>query len=259
MNQELTFKTEFTGPAQNRARFWSRALIGFSTLVKAKPNRFHFYTAQLERQGVFTGIITQNVDRLHVEAGAKQVVELHGRGDLLHCTTCGHEANRVEYQNELKKVNKVWMDRVLGLKEYKLSPDGDAELGVVDLSDFHILPCLRCGTGFYKPAYVFFGGTIPPDVAQNAENMIRNSQGLIVAGTTATTWSAYRLVKLAKELNLPVALLNQGPTRCDGLVDFKIDDVSCGDALQSAVMEEEEEGFVKATPAEQSSAVAFGR
>ena len=38
----------------------------------AKPNRAHYALAKLEEQGKVLGIITQNIDGLHQEAGSKK-------------------------------------------------------------------------------------------------------------------------------------------------------------------------------------------
>ena len=46
-------------------------------------NRCRFW-----REGYVSGIVTQNVDRLHHRAGSKNVVELHGRNDVVRCLSC---------------------------------------------------------------------------------------------------------------------------------------------------------------------------
>lgn len=50
----------------------------FSNVFKAKPNDTHRILADLEQKGYINGIITQNVDRLHQQAGSKNVIEFHG-------------------------------------------------------------------------------------------------------------------------------------------------------------------------------------
>ena len=44
--------------------------------------------ARLEQRGLLTGLITQNVDRLHEDAGSVNVVDLHGRFDQVVCLDC---------------------------------------------------------------------------------------------------------------------------------------------------------------------------
>ena len=64
----------------------------------AQPNIIHQKMAEISNQkGI---IVTQNVDKLHTKAGAKNVVEFHGNlYDNIHCLTCGQE---FAYQDYLK-------------------------------------------------------------------------------------------------------------------------------------------------------------
>ena len=48
----------------------------------------------LERAGVVTGVITQNVDGLHQAAGTRDVVELHGNLVEVVCLTCEAREDR---------------------------------------------------------------------------------------------------------------------------------------------------------------------
>ncbi|MBI4260049.1 MAG: hypothetical protein HY658_05740, partial [Actinobacteria bacterium] len=49
-----------------------------STLARARPNPAHLALAELERAGLLDAVITQNVDGLHLDAGSRTVVEIHG-------------------------------------------------------------------------------------------------------------------------------------------------------------------------------------
>ena len=52
------------------------------------PTQGHLAAAELEQRGLLTGLITQNVDRLHEDAGSVNVVDLHGRFDQVVCLDC---------------------------------------------------------------------------------------------------------------------------------------------------------------------------
>lgn len=57
--------------------------------VRAEPNAGHVAIARLEeRYGDFT-VATQNVDSLHLRAGSRNVVELHGNLREARCDGCG--------------------------------------------------------------------------------------------------------------------------------------------------------------------------
>lgn len=60
------------------------------TLVGKNPNRGHRALAELEDSGHLQGVITQNVDNLHQVAGNKNVLEIHGDHNHLHCLQCGN-------------------------------------------------------------------------------------------------------------------------------------------------------------------------
>jgi NAD-dependent deacetylase len=48
------------------------------TIFMARPNSGHRALTRLQKLGKLTGILTQNIDRLHQKAKTKNVVELHG-------------------------------------------------------------------------------------------------------------------------------------------------------------------------------------
>ena len=85
---------EFIGEPENRQRYWARNHIGWSHLRRADPNDGHAAVARLEHRGLLTGLITQNVDRLHEDAGSINVVDLHGRFDQVVAWTAGGRYTR---------------------------------------------------------------------------------------------------------------------------------------------------------------------
>jgi NAD-dependent deacetylase len=59
------------------------------TLIGKKPNDAHYALKDLEHAGLLKGIITQNIDGLHEEAGSREVLLIHGNMQHLHCISCG--------------------------------------------------------------------------------------------------------------------------------------------------------------------------
>lgn len=55
----------------------------------AEPNLAHNSIAVLDLLVDRITVVTQNVDGLHRKAGSHEVIELHGRADVLKCTKCG--------------------------------------------------------------------------------------------------------------------------------------------------------------------------
>lgn len=84
---------------------------------------------------------------------------------------------------------------------------------------------------YFSPV-IFFGESIPPHIKarscvyllfflSNETDMplrisnIETADRLMIIGSTLATYSAFRLLKRALELNKPVLILNLGPTRAD--------------------------------------------
>lgn len=97
-------------------------------------------------------------------------------------------------------------------------PDGDVE---ITEEAFVVPPCTACG-GFLKPDVVFFGDSLPPHRAQKAEELASQAKLVLVVGSSLAVWSAYRLVKAAKENGAQLAVVNVGPTRAEDFTDLKL-------------------------------------
>ena len=74
---------------QNPAKAWDLYRALGKTLSGKKPNAAHFALAGLEQAGLLAGIVTQNVDNLHQQAGSATVFEIHGDHQHLQCLQCG--------------------------------------------------------------------------------------------------------------------------------------------------------------------------
>ena len=59
--------------------------------TKAKPNIIHKYLYNLEKEDKLKCVITQNIDGLHLKAGNKNVIELHGTIYKNYCMKCHKE------------------------------------------------------------------------------------------------------------------------------------------------------------------------
>ena len=96
---------EFTGSAAARQRYWARSHRGWQRIARAEPNAGHRAVAGLQRAGLLSGIITQNVDGLHQAAGARPVIELHGGLDRVICLACRAISPREELDARLAEAN----------------------------------------------------------------------------------------------------------------------------------------------------------
>jgi NAD-dependent deacetylase len=74
---------------RNPARFWAFYGQRFTMLDGKLPNGAHRALAELERNGMLDGVITQNIDGLHGAAGTRELVEIHGSVATASCLACG--------------------------------------------------------------------------------------------------------------------------------------------------------------------------
>jgi NAD-dependent deacetylase sirtuin 4 len=107
----------------------------------------------------------------------------------------------------------------------RLRPDGDTELRDEALYDSFVVPrCRACGSALLKPSVTFHGGSVPVDVTSNAAERARGCDAVLVAGSTLSTFSAFRLVRDAAQRGARVAILNCGATRADSLATLKLEE-----------------------------------
>ncbi len=161
-------------------------------LVKYKPHKGHYILGQWEKNGWIDGIITQNVDAFHFEAGNKRVMELHGSFHSFYCHHCREEKDRQAYL------------------------DGHTTC--------------ECG-GTIRPGIVLFGELLPQETFQEAEALTRRADLFIVLGSSLTVSPANSFPLLAKEVGAKLVIINREPTDFDHLADLVLRDQSIKEAL----------------------------
>lgn len=201
------YYADYIRSAAVRRRYWARSLNGYSRFRDAQPNRGHLALAAMEHAGRLHHLITQNVDRLHVKAGSKKVVELHGENSTVQCVLCDFKEPRPETQKRLE-----WDNKDLPLPADEV---GQGE-GVI------VPTCPRCG-GWLKPAVVFFGEQVPAEKTAAAFNAVAECDALLVVGSSLTVWSGYRLARAARQDGKPLYILNMGQTRADAEATMKVE------------------------------------
>lgn len=181
------------------AKVWKMLLELDAIIAQARPNPAHYALAELERQGKLKGIITQNVDNLHQEAGSRRVIEYHGNARQFICLKC-HQRYRRE-----------------------------------DL-DFSNLPLYCQCQGLIKPDVVFFGEEIPPAANSQAWELAERTDLLLIIGTSASVVPASYLPHIAKQHGARLVEINLEPTDLTPhLTDYFIQQ-SASQALSQALM-----------------------
>jgi NAD-dependent SIR2 family protein deacetylase len=214
---------EFVKDAANRQRYWARNHIGWSHLRHADPNQGHYAAAELERRGYLTGLITQNVDRLHEDAGSVNVVDLHGRYDQVVCLACRRTYSRRLLAGVLEELNPDFLPRAEETGLVEMAPDADATVEDQELiSSFVVAACPACG-GILKPDFVYFGENVPKDRVERSYRMVDEADALVAAGSSLTVMSGLRFVRHAAKDGKPVIIINRGDTRGDDKATIKLE------------------------------------
>jgi NAD-dependent SIR2 family protein deacetylase len=215
---------DFVANEHTRKRYWARSLVGWKRMSGARPNDAHRSLATLEREGRIEQLVTQNVDGLHQAAGSQNVIDLHGRVDVVRCMSCEQRSPRTQLQEELAARNPAFAD----LDAFE-APDGDADLDAVDFAAFDVPACAACA-GLLKPDVVFFGETVPRERVRCAMAALERSDAMLIVGSSLMVYSGYRFAGAMAQAGKPIAAVNLGKTRADDLLALKIED-RCADAL----------------------------
>ncbi|MEO0972981.1 MAG: NAD-dependent protein deacetylase [Pseudomonadota bacterium] len=223
---------EFRRSVQARRRYWARSFQGWPRFERAQPTVTHRALVALERGGFVGETVTQNVDRLHSQAGAKGVIDLHGRLDTVLCLECQERQSRAAIQDQLLALNPG-ADALSDGGASAVRPDGDRDVSAEAVAAFRYADCQRCG-GILKPDVVFFGENVPAARAQAARERLATASGLFVVGSSLMVLSGYRFVREAVAAGKPVVVLTRGRTRADDDPITRID-LESGELLSAVV------------------------
>jgi NAD-dependent SIR2 family protein deacetylase len=210
----MTIQT-YLGDQAARRRYWVGGHLGWRAFARADPNPGHRALAEMESAGVVSGVITQNVDGLHLRAGSSHVIEVHGTMRRVLCLHCGQVFDRRDVAGQIEELNP-W---ITVPENVPLAPDGDVLPESVE--GFVIPRCTVCD-GMLKPDVVFFGEYVPQDRFRAAESLLRSSTAMIVAGSSLVVNSGVRLVERARRRSIPLIIVNREPTRADAWADVTI-------------------------------------
>lgn len=168
--------------------FWLKykEIFRIKLLKDYQPNKVHTFLSNLETLGKKVSIVTQNVDGLHSLAGNEQdVIEYHGNLNTATCPKCG--------------------------KKY--------DLPFIMKEDVPVCIERGCHT-ILKPDIVLYGDPITKH--SEAERAIELSELMLVLGTSLLVTPFSLLPSYAKQMGLPMVIINRESTPMDYLFDLII-------------------------------------
>ncbi|HXN92562.1 MAG TPA: NAD-dependent protein deacylase [Candidatus Sulfotelmatobacter sp.] len=172
------------------AAYWTVSRERGRVALAAKPNPGHLALAEMEEAGHLIAVLTQNTDGLHQDAGTKRVIELHGSGRMVQCLDCGAREPRSEVQSRL---------------DVEMPPR-----------------CRVCGHARLKPTVVLFGEPMPQAAVQEAFELARNSDVMLVVGSSLVVYPAAEIPVVAVRSGGRLIVVNAEPAPFDGLAEVVI-------------------------------------
>ena len=185
----VTFQ-EYLSSEAARIEAWQRRLENYQAYKNARPNIGHYFIQSLDQKGKLIGLITQNVDGLHSEAGLadEKIVELHGTNRKVVCLQC----------------------------DKSFDPD-EVIRGLV--GGFSSPKCDACG-GILKSATISFGQAMPEAAMRLAQEWTERAAVFMVMGSSLQVHPAAAFPVLAKRSGAVVAIINRESTPLDEYADF---------------------------------------
>lgn len=141
-------------------------------ISEVRPNPGHIALALMQDIVPDFTLVTQNVDNLHVRAGSRNVVELHGNIMRSYCLECGLFAGDT-------------------LQEPRAG----------------IPRCEHCG-GMLRPDVVWFGELLPLGAFQKAAEAAQRCDVFLCVGTSGIVYPAASIPVMARETGAYVVEIN---------------------------------------------------
>ncbi len=192
--KEPVYYDEFLESDEKKIEYWSFKLEAYNYFKNAKPNRAHYAIVELERKGKVIGVVTQNIDGLHLKSGLEpsKIIELHGTNSKAVCLKC---KSKIEIEK--------------ALEEFKKS--GNPPL------------CNECG-GYLKPAVVMFGEPLNQNDLNKAFLWAKECDLCVAVGSTLVVQPACYVCYEAYLNGKPFVIINKGETLYDKIATVKIED-----------------------------------
>lgn len=160
-----------------------------------KPNVVHQWIAKLEQQGKSLGVITQNIDGLHSDAGSQHVDELHGTLNRFYCLSCDQKYTKEE---------------------------------VISRNLYH---CEWCGQAI-RPDIVLYGEMLNEQTLYNAINKINHADTLVVLGSSLVVQPAAGLISNFNGQHLVIINRDATPYDQDATLVINDDMIKVVDGLE---------------------------
>ena len=181
----------------NPLEYYQIAIEHIHSLADKEPNVTHYMLAELEKKRLISGIVTQNIDRLHQKAGARNVHEFHGDVVSFYCDGCHKPFDRRYVEKYIVAGN---------------TPE-----------------CDSCGS-LVRPGITFYGDMIDENILQKSYDLAASSGLFVAMGSSLNVNPAASLASVAVGNGAGLAIVNLGETPYDSMASYlwryKLEDFS---------------------------------
>ncbi|HEY2893245.1 MAG TPA: NAD-dependent deacylase [Pirellulales bacterium] len=181
-NQPVYYQ-DFLSSAEARHEYWRQKSEAADDFLRARPNPGHDTIAKWEAEGRIAGVITQNIDGLHQQAGSRRVLEVHGTARWIECVDC---------QNRFEPLPLIEAFRASQI----------------------VPPCPSCG-GRLKSATISFGQGMPAQVMEESVLLAETSELFLAIGSSLVVYPAAELPQIAKRAGARLVIINRDATDQD--------------------------------------------
>ncbi|MHA2357761.1 MAG: SIR2 family NAD-dependent protein deacylase [Candidatus Heimdallarchaeaceae archaeon] len=174
---------------KNTEKVWEFFRELYQNFGEAEPNKIHCVITDIQKLigEKKVHIATQNIDGLHQKSGSKNVFELHGTPEMMHCFRCGYE-------------EEIILDK--------------------HLSELPYPTCPKCKKAL-KPKVVLFEEPLDMDILKPALKIARKSDIAIGVATSLEVFPAADVL-LSPPPSTKKALFNLTPTYYDRLIHYRV-------------------------------------
>ncbi len=169
------------GFLSNPALVWNWYMERRTAARAAQPNSGHRALARLETLLPVFLLVTQNVDNLHLRAGNREIVELHGNIERYRCFECGKPSREDD--------------------SWSKGP-----------------PRCACG-GLIRPNIVWFGEPLPAAELECSYRETQRCDALLIVGTSGIVHPAAMLPSVARQSGAFLIEVNVDPSGITPIVD----------------------------------------
>ena len=180
------------GFARDPLKVWEGYRHRRQQFRQVEPHAGHRLLAEWEPRVDKFVVVTQNIDGLHHAAGSQNVIELHGRIDMVRCVSCDYTLQ--------------------GLDDLGPEPR-----------------CPKC-EDWLRPAVVWFREMLPPGALEAAFQAAQECDVMLLIGTSGVVQPAASLGEVAKSYGAALIEVNPNDTALSSLANVCVRS-GCRDAL----------------------------